>query len=147
MLQGKSMEDVSNKRFSIASPSSAANSEEQPKAGVVAETPRRVDQIKRESVASSCSPLGGGGGRSRKGSGSSNEHKNSSSSSGQFNSFGFGAGNTPTSVNVPINITSSDQAALLSSHGGGSTGPMNPEIRKFLKKFKSEVLCACLWGQ
>ena len=131
------MEDVSNKRFSIASPPSGSNLEEQQAKSVpppVADTPRRVDQIKRESVASSCSPMAGGG-RSRKGSGSSNEHKNSS---GQFNSFGFGAGNTPTSVNVPINITSSDQAS--------SAGPMNPEIRKFLKKFKSEVLCACLWG-
>ena len=131
-FKGKSSEDVSHKRASMVSMRSSVNIEGSrggtPDSKVTAETPRRVDHLKRQSVASTNSPAG----RSRKGS----EEK---SSGGHFNSFGFGASNTPSSVNIPINFSSSD-------HSTSATSQIHPEIRKFLKKFKSEVLCACLWG-
>ncbi|XP_063712556.1 misshapen-like kinase 1 isoform X2 [Symsagittifera roscoffensis] len=133
----RSMEDVSNKRASMVSVPSQQNMDSRlgtpdSKQTPPSETPRKASEgkLKRQSTAevNTSSPHS----RSRKGS-------SSDTKAGHFNSFGFGVGgSTPSSVNVPINISSSEQ--------GSTTSPINPEIRKFLKKFKSEVLCACLWG-
>ncbi|XP_075253965.1 TRAF2 and NCK-interacting protein kinase-like isoform X4 [Convolutriloba macropyga] len=143
---GRSMEDISNKRASMVSVPSSQNmhadaSRTPPDSkgpGVTSETPRSKisaadSKLKRQSTAEN-SPHN----RSRKG--SSSDHK-----AGHFNSFGFGVGGSgsPSSVNVPINISNNSGD---SNPNASAASAINPEIRKFLKKFKSEVLCACLWG-
>ncbi|XP_044735726.1 serine/threonine-protein kinase mig-15 isoform X6 [Chrysoperla carnea] len=55
-----------------------------------------------------------------------------------FLTFGFGAGSGPTrrESHVNVNVTPT-------SHDVGSD---TPEIRKYKKRFNSEILCAALWG-
>jgi misshapen/NIK-related kinase len=57
-----------------------------------------------------------------------------------FLTFGFGAGNSGASrreshVNVNVTPTSHDLASD------------TPEIRKYKKRFNSEILCSALWGK
>jgi misshapen/NIK-related kinase len=57
-----------------------------------------------------------------------------------FLTFGFGAGGSgPTrrESHVNVNVTPT-------SHDVGSD---TPEIRKYKKRFNSEILCAALWGE
>lgn len=63
-----------------------------------------------------------------------------------FLTFGFGAGGTGTS-------TSSQGPGRRESHVNVNVTPTvhdlaseTPEIRKYKKRFNSEILCAALWG-
>lgn len=65
-----------------------------------------------------------------------------------FLTFGFGAGSSGTNVSassagrreshVNVNVTPT-------SHGEVTSD--TPEIRKYKKRFNSEILCAALWGK
>lgn len=53
-----------------------------------------------------------------------------------FLTFGFGAGPARRESHVNVNVTPT-------SHDLASD---TPEIRKYKKRFNSEILCAALWG-
>jgi len=93
------------------------------------------------------SPLGGGGGVA-------SPHPNQQELQGReksFLSFGFGAGNISGGGNSTPDpaITA---PARRESHINVNVAPQNefgtdtPEIRKYKKRFNSEILCAALWG-
>lgn len=54
-----------------------------------------------------------------------------------FLTFGFGAGPARRESHVNVNVTPT-------SHDLASD---TPEIRKYKKRFNSEILCAALWGK
>lgn len=64
-----------------------------------------------------------------------------------FMSFGFGAGSSGTNISatsagrreshVNVNVTPTSHGEITSD---------TPEIRKYKKRFNSEILCAALWG-
>ena len=64
-----------------------------------------------------------------------------------FLSFGFGAGGTTSTADISSNI-----APRRESHINVNVAPPHefgtdtPEIRKYKKRFNSEILCAALWG-
>lgn len=58
-----------------------------------------------------------------------------------FLTFGFGAGN-----NVPTPSPSPRRESHINVNVSPSIQPDTPEIRKYKKRFTSEVLCAALWG-
>ncbi len=58
-----------------------------------------------------------------------------------FLTFGFGAGS-----NVPTPSPSPRRESHINVNVSPSIQPDTPEIRKYKKRFTSEVLCAALWG-
>nr|XP_054770867.1 TRAF2 and NCK-interacting protein kinase-like [Lytechinus pictus] len=62
-----------------------------------------------------------------------------------FSAFGFGASPTTPSVPSPPNRRGSNISVNVKPTTPESLNDM-PEIRKYRKKFNSEILCASLWG-
>jgi len=67
-----------------------------------------------------------------------------------FLTFGFGAGGSGTNTGT----TGSGGASRRESHVNVNVTPTaheilsdTPEIRKYKKRFNSEILCAALWGK
>lgn len=56
-----------------------------------------------------------------------------------FLTFGFGAGSAPSRRESHVNVNVTPTSHDVSSD--------TPEIRKYKKKFNSEILCAALWGE
>lgn len=56
-----------------------------------------------------------------------------------FLTFGFGAGSTPSRRESHVNVNVTPTSHDVSSD--------TPEIRKYKKRFNSEILCAALWGE
>jgi len=95
------------------------------------------------------SPLGGGGG------GLASPHPNQQELQGReksFLSFGFGAGNIAAAGGNSTPDPANAAPARRESHINVNVAPQNefgtdtPEIRKYKKRFNSEILCAALWG-
>lgn len=62
-----------------------------------------------------------------------------------FLTFGFGAGNNEQQQ-PPIPSPSPRRESHVNVNVSPSVQPDTPEIRKYKKRFNSEVLCAALWG-
>lgn len=56
-----------------------------------------------------------------------------------FLTFGFGAGSAQSRRESHVNVNVTPTSHDISSD--------TPEIRKYKKRFNSEILCAALWGQ
>lgn len=68
-----------------------------------------------------------------------------------FLTFGFGAGtnnnnNNNNMVLEPVSSPSPRRESQVNVNVSPSVQPDTPEIRKYKKRFNSEVLCAALWG-
>ena len=63
-----------------------------------------------------------------------------------FSAFGFGAGLSPPSV-APLPVRRGSQISVNVKPTTPDSLNDMPEIRKYRKKFNSEILCASLWGK